>query len=186
MLFFASVPGRFYSALELLSSLLCHYVLPGLRSNLRTSYASYRLGPHVTTAHKNNNKLIAILNNENHNTNLLLLLFNYYCFAVFVVRYCSLNDTSGYAVSEVGLWRLVCWDCGFESRRRHGRLFLVSVVYCQVEVSASCWSVVQRNPIECGVSEYDHEAAVMRGLWPTKGLLLHEKKLIAFIYLIHC
>jgi len=28
---------------------------------------------------------------------------------------------------------------GFESRRRHGCLYHVSVVYCQVEVSASGW-----------------------------------------------
>jgi hypothetical protein len=31
-------------------------------------------------------------------------------------------------------------------------LSLVSVVCCQVEVSASGWSLVQRNPTECGVS----------------------------------
>ena len=27
-----------------------------------------------------------------------------------------------------------CWDCGFESRRQHGCLSVVSVVCCQVEV----------------------------------------------------
>jgi hypothetical protein len=32
---------------------------------------------------------------------------------------------------------LACLDCGFEYRRRHGCLSLVSVVCCQVEVSAS-------------------------------------------------
>jgi hypothetical protein len=30
-----------------------------------------------------------------------------------------------------------CWDCGFESDREHGYLSLLSVVYCQVEFSAS-------------------------------------------------
>jgi hypothetical protein len=30
---------------------------------------------------------------------------------------------------------------------------LVSVVCCQVEVSASGWSLVQRSPTECDVSE---------------------------------
>jgi hypothetical protein len=30
---------------------------------------------------------------------------------------------------------------------------LVSVVCCQVEVSATSWSLVQRSPIECGVSK---------------------------------
>ena len=32
---------------------------------------------------------------------------------------------------------LACWDCGFESRRGHGCLSLVSVVCCQMRVSAS-------------------------------------------------
>jgi hypothetical protein len=30
---------------------------------------------------------------------------------------------------------------------------LVSVVCCQVEVSATGWSLVQRSPTECGVSK---------------------------------
>ena len=34
---------------------------------------------------------------------------------------------------------------------------VVSVVYCQVEVSASGRSLVQRSLIECGVSECDRE-----------------------------
>ena len=45
-----------------------------------------------------------------------------------------------------------CWDCGFESRRGHGCLSLVSVVRCQVEVSASGRSLVQRSPTESDVS----------------------------------
>jgi hypothetical protein len=35
----------------------------------------------------------------------------------------------------------------------YGSLSLVSVVCCQVEVSATGWSLVQRSPTECGVSE---------------------------------
>jgi hypothetical protein len=38
----------------------------------------------------------------------------------------------------------------------------VSVVCGQVEVSASGWLLVQRRPTECGVSEYDREASIMR------------------------
>jgi len=34
----------------------------------------------------------------------------------------------------------------------HGCLSLVSVVCFQVQVSASGWSLIQRNPTECGVS----------------------------------
>jgi hypothetical protein len=45
--------------------------------------------------------------------------------------------SSGCAVQGVGLRQLACWDCGFESHREHGCLSVVSVVYCQVEVSAT-------------------------------------------------
>jgi hypothetical protein len=39
-----------------------------------------------------------------------------------------------------------------KSHRGHGSLSLVSVVCCQVEVSATSWSLVQRSPTDCGVS----------------------------------
>jgi hypothetical protein len=35
----------------------------------------------------------------------------------------------------------------------HGCLSLISVVCCQVEVSATSWSLVQRSPTDCGVSK---------------------------------
>jgi hypothetical protein len=42
----------------------------------------------------------------------------------------------------------------------HGCLSVVSVVCCQVEVSATGWSLVQRSPTECGVSKVcDREAS---------------------------
>jgi hypothetical protein len=59
---------------------------------------------------------------------------------------------------SVGLRPLAYWDCGFESRRGHGCMSLVSAVCCQVEVSATGWSLVQRSRTECGVSECDREA----------------------------
>jgi hypothetical protein len=40
-----------------------------------------------------------------------------------------------------------------KKRLRHGCLSLVSVVCCQVEVSATSWSLVQGSPTECGVSK---------------------------------
>jgi len=46
-------------------------------------------------------------------------------------------DPSDSTVYVVGLQPLAWSDCGFESRRRHGCLSLVSVVCRQVEVSAS-------------------------------------------------
>ena len=52
----------------------------------------------------------------------------------------------------------------------------MSVVYCQVEVSASDRSPVQRSPTECGASECDRKASTMRRPWPTGGLLRQKKK----------
>jgi hypothetical protein len=40
-----------------------------------------------------------------------------------------------------------------KSRLGHGCLSVVSVVCCQVEVSATSWSLVQRSATECGVSK---------------------------------
>ena len=51
-----------------------------------------------------------------------------------------------------------CWERGIEYRRGQ-HTTLMSVVCCQVEVSATGWSLVQRSPTECGVSNgCDHEA----------------------------
>ena len=56
----------------------------------------------------------------------------------------------------VGLRPLACRDCGFESRRGHGWMDgwmdVVSAVCCQVEFSATSWSLVQRSPTCCGAS----------------------------------
>ena len=41
--------------------------------------------------------------------------------------------------------------CGFESRRGHGCLSVVSVMCCQVEISATGRSLVQRSPTDCDV-----------------------------------
>ena len=54
-------------------------------------------------------------------------------------------------------------------------LLWVGVVCCQVEVSASRLSLVQRSPTECGVSECDREASIMRRPWPTRGYCAMKK-----------
>jgi hypothetical protein len=52
---------------------------------------------------------------------------------------------------------------GGKSRLGHGCLSIVSVVCCQVEVSATGWSLVQRSPTDCGVSKVcDHETLTKR------------------------
>ena len=66
-------------------------------------------------------------------------------------------DPGGRAVQGFGLWPFACWDCGFESSREHGCLSVVSVVCCQVEVSAAGLSLLQRSPTDCGASEYELE-----------------------------
>jgi len=71
---------------------------------------------------------------------------------------------------------LCCWDYGFESRRGHGYLSLVSVVCCQVQVSVTSWSLVQRSLTECGVSECDSEASIMRKPWPNGSYRAMKKK----------
>jgi hypothetical protein len=62
--------------------------------------------------------------------------------------------------------------------RRHECLTLLSVVFCQVEVSAPGWSLVQRRRTECSVSEFDREASIMRGSWPTMGCCAMGKKFL--------
>jgi hypothetical protein len=52
----------------------------------------------------------------------------------------------------------------------------VSVVCCQVEVSATSWSLVQRSPTECGVSECDREALKWGGLGPQGAVEPLKKK----------
>ena len=59
---------------------------------------------------------------------------------------------SGRAFKGVDLQPFACWDRGFESRRGHERLSVVSVVCCQVEVSATSWPLVEGSPTDCGAS----------------------------------
>jgi hypothetical protein len=57
----------------------------------------------------------------------------------------------------------------------------VIVLCCQVEVPATGWSLVQRSPTECGVSECDREASIMRRPWPTRGCRASVKKCMHII-----
>ena len=81
-----------------------------------------------------------------------------------------------------GLRPLACWDCGFESHWGYGCLSVVSVVCCQVEFSTSGWSLVHRSLTECGVTECDREASVMRRPWPTGGCSVMGKKWLNIIW----
>ena len=71
---------------------------------------------------------------------------------------------------------LVCWDCRFESRAGgHGNLFLLSVVCCKVEASASGWSLVQRSHTECGVCLRVIAKTCKARPWPEIGFKHHKK-----------
>ena len=75
----------------------------------------------------------------------------------------------GYAGARLlGLWvRIPPWTWVSVS---------LSVVYCQVEVSATGWSLIQRIPTECGVSECDREASTLRKPWPTMDCYAIQRK----------
>ena len=52
--------------------------------------------------------------------------------------------------------------CGCKSRQEHVYLSLVSVVPCQVEVSATYQSLIRRSPSECRGSEFVFRTSTMR------------------------
>jgi len=58
----------------------------------------------------------------------------------------------------------------------------VIILSCQVEVSASGRSLIQRSPTECGVSEWDREASIMRKRWPTTGYYARKKSISGIIH----
>ena len=47
---------------------------------------------------------------------------------------------------------------------------IVSCACCHVEVSGSGWSLIERSPTECGVSECDHEFLTMRRPFPLRAV----------------
>ena len=59
---------------------------------------------------------------------------------------------------------------------------VVSAVCCQVEVSASGSSLVQRSPTECGMSQCGREASTMRSPWSTTGCCAKGRRVFVFIY----
>ena len=70
-------------------------------------------------------------------------------FLQFLCHFCL---TLRLLMSYIYMEHLNCWNRGFESHRGHGYLSVVSVVCCQVEVSATNWSLVQRSPTDCAAS----------------------------------
>ena len=78
--------------------------------------------------------------------------------------------------------RAKAWVCGssltgFAGSNPASGMDVLCCVLCVVrQRSASGWSLVQRSPIECVVSECDREAVIMRRPWPTRGYCALGKK----------
>jgi hypothetical protein len=85
-----------------------------------------------------------------------------------------------------------CCDCGFASRRWHWCLSLVCVMCRQIQFPAMGWSLVQRSPTECGLSECDTAAMIPRrpclsgGCWAIKIWILTLSLLMSYIYGAPC
>jgi hypothetical protein len=94
---------------------------------------------------------------------LLLLLSLYGCSPVPV--------TAPSKASVCG--RSLAGNVGSKPSEEHGCLSVVDVVCCQVEVSATGRSLVQKGPTECDVSEYDRKVSIMSRPWRTGGLMWH-------------
>jgi hypothetical protein len=60
----------------------------------------------------------------------------------------------------------------------------VSVVCCQIEVSESGWSLVQRSPTECGVSECNSKDSIMKRPRPTRSCCVMKKSIIYYYRLL--
>ena len=69
---------------------------------------------------------------------------------------------------------------GLQVRIPSGTSMSASRKFCicyQVKVYATSWLLVQRSPIECGVSECVRKASIMRRPWPTRNCCAMKKKL---------
>ena len=104
---------------------------------------------------------------------------------LFSISYAALCCSSDYCVLRIARWngyiidepipvtarskawvcgRLFAWNCEFESNGVHPFLYLISVVFCHLVVSASVWSLVRSSPTECGVSVISKNRETR--LWP--------------------
>jgi len=80
------------------------------------------------------------------------------------------DNPSDDAVQGVGLRLLVCWNWGLESRLTEWiSVSCECCVHCQVDVSSTGRSLVQRSHTECDVSECDYQTSKLR-------LSSHKKK----------
>jgi hypothetical protein len=101
---------------------------------------------------------------------------NFKIFSNFNWQYCILTLTIHMSARP-----LTCYDCWFESRRRHWCLPILSVVCCQVEVSATGRSLIQGVLTSVGYLSVIAETQQ----WGDRvqlGLLSHGKNCISALY----
>ena len=88
-----------------------------------------------------------------------------------LIRPTHIHSRSGWQRGlRVGLHPLACWDYGFDSCRLHGCLSLVIFVCRGLFVGL----ITRPEKSECGVSECDREASIMRMPWSTRGCCARE------------
>ena len=80
---------------------------------------------------------------------------------------CAVQGVGTDHMYGVGLRPYAYWDWGFESHRGDGCLSLVSVVCCQVEVSAT-WHHSFRGVLPSVVCVCNREASILWRPWPTR------------------
>jgi len=79
-------------------------------------------------------------------------IFVIYKLGTVNVKNPSLLILSRLQISSTVCGRLTAEIVEFDSHRRHGCVSVVNVVLCQVGVSVTSWSLVQRCPSDCGAS----------------------------------
>jgi len=130
----------------------CHRVSTQLQVNKYISYRiiSYHIiSYHIISYHIISYQIPEVTRRTRGNNSIFLRIF---------VQLKKLDTINIYCRSQ--------WPCGLRRRSAaarllrswvrippgHGYLSVVSVVCCQVEVSATRWSLVQRSPTDCGTS----------------------------------
>jgi hypothetical protein len=104
----------------------------------------------------------------------LCCLFYFSIRLCLIFKFCQSRWPRGLRRRSVAVCFLGLW---VRTPRGHGCLSPVTVVCCQVEVSVSGRSLVQKIPTGCGVSECDSEASsIMRRPCPTSGCCFMKNK----------
>ena len=85
---------------------------------------------------------------------------HHWCYIIMCNIYWLPNAMAARSRRGSAAARLLGWR--FRVLPGHGCLSVVCVVCCQVEVSASGWSLIQRSPTKCGVSECVRMTSITR------------------------